>query len=95
MICSKSSFLYPLNVWVDANCFFTMGKAMFNGKVLYLDLFDQKGPLLFFIYGLASLISYKTFLGVFILEVISFTIFLYYAYKLIRMYLKEDISKLM
>ena len=95
MICSKSSFLYPLNVWVDANCFFTMGKAMFNGKVLYLDLFDQKGPLLFFIYGIASLISYKTFLGVFILEVISFTIFLYYAYKLIRMYLKEDISKLM
>ena len=95
MICSKSSFLYSLNVWADANCFFTMGKAMFNGKILYLDLFDQKGPLLFFYYALASLISYKTFIGVFIIEIVSFAVFLYYAYKTLKLYLKEDISILM
>ena len=28
ILCSKSSFLYPLNDWVDANCFFTVGKSM-------------------------------------------------------------------
>jgi hypothetical protein len=89
MICSKSSFLYPFNDWVDANCFFTMGKSLFKGKILYVSLFDQKGPLLFFFYGIASLISYRTFIGVFILEVISFTIFLYFAYKVLRMYLND------
>ena len=95
MICSKSSFLYPLNVWADANCFFTVGKGMFKGKVLYASLFDQKGPFLFFIYGIASLISYKSFLGVFVLEVISFTLFLYFAYKTLRLYLNENVSLVM
>ena len=95
MICTKSSFLYPLNDWADANCFFTMGKGMFKGKILYASLFDQKGPLLFFIYGIASLISYKSFIGVFVLEVISFTIFLYFAYKIFRFYLNKNVSLLM
>lgn len=90
MVCSKSSFLYPFNDWVDANCFFTMGKGLFQGKILYVDLFDQKGPLLFLYYGIASLISYRDFLGVFFIEVFSFTAFLYYAYQLMRLYLKKD-----
>ena len=69
LICTKSSPLYPFNDWVDSNAFFTMGKGMINGKVLYRDLFEQKGPLLYFIHGLSYLISNKTFLGVFIFEV--------------------------
>ena len=38
-ICSKSSILYPMNDWVDANCFFTMGKALKNGKILYNEIY--------------------------------------------------------
>ena len=44
LICSKNSPLYPYNDWVDGNAFFTMGKGMFNGKVPYKDLFEQKKP---------------------------------------------------
>ena len=40
-ICSKSSPLYPMNDWVDANCFFTVGRSMLSGKVLYRDIFEQ------------------------------------------------------
>ncbi|MFQ9073882.1 MAG: hypothetical protein ACLR43_15090 [Faecalibacillus faecis] len=47
---------------------------MFNGKVPYKDLFEQKGPLLYLIYGIGYLISHDTFLGVYLLEVISYTI---------------------
>ena len=50
-ICSKSSFLYPMNDWVDTQCFFTVGKAMVNGKVLYADIYEQKGPLLYFLFS--------------------------------------------
>lgn len=91
MIGTKSSFLYPFNEWMDANCFFTIGKGMLSGKVPYLDLFDQKGPLLFFYHMIAALFSYTSFLGVFIIEVISFSFFLYYFYQTCHLYVKRTI----
>ena len=75
-VCSKSSPLYPMNNWNDANSFFTMGKGMANGLIIYQDLFEQKGPLLYLLHAIAYLISNQTFLGIFIFEVISFSIFL-------------------
>ncbi len=87
LICTKSSPLYPFNDWVDSNAFFTMGKGMMNGRVLYRDLFEQKGPYLYLVHGLAYLISNKTFLGVYIFEALSFSVFLFYTHKLISIYL--------
>lgn len=78
-ICSKNSFLYPLNDWVDVNCFFTVGRGIRHGLVPYLDLYDQKGPLLYFVYALAALISENSFLGVFLIEVILYALFLFYS----------------
>lgn len=91
-ILTKSSPLYKINDWYDAQCFFTVGKSMMNGIVPYVDLFEQKGPLLFFIYGIASLFSIKSFIGVFILEVISYTVFLYYITKIIEMFIDKKYS---
>ena len=76
-VCSKSSFLYPMNDWVDVNCFFTVGRGILHGLVPYRDLYDQKGPLVYFLYALASLISEKSFLGVYLLEGLFFACFLY------------------
>jgi len=87
LIATKSSPLYPFNDWVDTNASFTMGKAMMNGRVLYRDIFDQRGPLLYFLFGLAYLISKTSFLGVFIFEVLSFSVFLFFSYKLLILYL--------
>lgn len=89
VICTRSSFLYPLNDWVDSNCFFTVGKGMFNGQVVYRDLYEQKGILLYFLHGLCWLISHDSFLGVFFLEVIAGTFFLYYSYLIMRLYCKR------
>lgn len=76
LLCSKSSPLFVLNDWMDANIFFTMGKSMFSGKVLYRDVFDHKGPVLYFIYGIGWLLDHTGFTGVFLLEVASFAAFL-------------------
>jgi len=92
LICTKSSPLYPFNDWMDANAFFTMGKGMMNGRVLYRDLFEQKGAYLYFVHGLAYLISNKTFFGVYIFEVISFAVFLFYSHRLITLFLSEKYS---
>lgn len=88
-ICSKNSFLYPFNNWDDPNSFFTMGKGMANGCILYKDLFEQKGPLLYAIHAIAYIISNRTFIGVFLFEIISFTIFLYYVSKIISLYARK------
>jgi len=84
---TKSSPLYPFNDWVDANISFTMGKAMMNGRVLYRDIFDHKGPLYYTLYGVGYLISNTTFSGIFTLEVISFTVFLFFCFKSVSLFL--------
>ena len=93
LICTKSSFLYPINDWNDSNCFFTVGKGMMQGKVPYRDLFEQKGPLLYFIHGLASLISFDSFLGVFFFEILSFGIFLWFSYRIIFLLNKKTVKR--
>lgn len=92
LITSRNSPLYAFNDWVDANAFFTVGKAIFNNVIPYKDLFEQKGFLLYLLYGIGYLIDNKGFLGVFILEVISFSIFLFYNHKIIKIYLEEKYS---
>ncbi len=85
-VCTKSSFLYPFNDWVDANCFFTVGKALANGKVLYRDIYEQKGPWLYFLHALCYRLFEKTFFGVYLLELLAGTFFLYFTAKILRLY---------
>ncbi len=85
-ICSKCSPLYPFNDWCDSNCFFTVGKSMFKGLVPYRDLYEQKGPLIYYIHGFASLISYKTFIGMYFFEIIGAFFFLLFSYKTLELY---------
>ena len=85
-VCSKCSVLYPLNDWDDANCFFTVGKAMMNGKVLYRDIFEQKGPVLYMLHGIAWEISHTTFIGIYFLEIICCFVFLYFSYRTMKLF---------
>lgn len=90
MLASRSSFLYPCNDWCDANSYFSVGKALFNGKMPYRDVFDQKGMYLYFLYGLAYLVSHTTFAGVFILEVILAAFDLFGICRILKLYVKES-----
>ena len=56
-VCSKSSFLYPFNDWVDVNCFFTVGRGILHGLTPYRDLYEQKGPLTYLLFALAAAVS--------------------------------------
>jgi hypothetical protein len=89
-ICSKNSPLYPFNNWVDENAFFTVAKAWYHGIIPYRDIFEQKGPLLYLIFIIGYLLSNHSFFGVFILELISFTVCLIYVSKIIKLFLKEE-----
>ena len=88
-ICSRSSFFYPCNNWDDANSYFSMGKFMMNGGIIYRDLYDQKGPFLYLLYGIAYLISRDTFFGVYLLEIVAAAFFLMAGYRIFCLYAKE------
>lgn len=90
LFATRSSFLYPCNNWNDANSYFSVGKAIFNGKLPYRDVFDQKGMYLYFFYGLAYLISNTTFAGVFILEIVLAAFDLFGILKILMLYVKQS-----
>ena len=73
LFASQCSPLYPINVWGDANCLLTVGRVMRHGGVVYRDIYEQKGPLLYLIHMLAAYISDTSFLGVYVMEVIALT----------------------
>lgn len=89
LLFSKNSFLYPINNGPDINMFYTMGKGIANGLVCYRDIFDQKGPFWYFVYSLAYLIDKDGFLGVFLIEIISFSVFLFFVYRMMKLYKVE------
>lgn len=83
---STCSPLYPFNPWDDANCFFTLGRGIKHGLVPYRDLYEQKGPLLYFIYTLVAFISEKSFIGAWIIECLTASLFAIYSWKIIKLF---------
>lgn len=90
-LCSKCSPIYPFNDWLDINCFFTVGKATVKGQVMYKDIFEQKGPILYFIYSLSYLISNTTFFGTYLLEILFCFLFLLSSYKTMLLFTNSKV----
>lgn len=80
-ICFKSSLLYPFNDWDDSNMYLSMGRIIAGGGTPYVDIYDHKGPLTFFLYGFIYLLPGDHFTGLYIVELISAFCFLYISYK--------------
>jgi len=92
MIYTSSSPLYVTNPWVDSNSFMTMGRGIWHGLVPYRDLFEQKGPILYFMHTLGYLMSPGQFWGVYVLQSLAMTINTVYFYKTARLFLDERIA---
>ena len=84
--CTKSSPAYPVNDWSDANIYLTIGRGMTHGKVVYRDLYDHKGPLLYALHAACALVSGTDFLGVFVMEGLLLAWFLHSAWRILRLW---------
>ena len=60
--------------------------------VPYVDFTDSKGPLLWLIYGIGYLISHHSYVGVFWISVLFYTVTLFGAYKLCRLFVDKDVA---
>ena len=66
-----SPYTTPLNRYYgyDSAFFLLIGKGIRHGMLPYLDLYDQKGPMIFYINALGYLLT-DSRLGVFLLQVV-------------------------
>ena len=64
--CAYTSPLYPHYSNSDSSIFVLIGKGITEGKLCYVDLFDHKGPVLFFLEALGWKIGGRT--GIWLLE---------------------------
>lgn len=88
---SGSSPAYFINTWVDTNANMTVGKSIRYGIVPYKDLFEQRGPWLYFINAFCSLFSaYNPFFGVYLYEVMCGGVFLFFCWKTLKIFSKES-----
>ena len=87
---SKSSPIYPMNDWPDVDCYHTMAKSMLDGKIMYRDAFDHKGPYLYFIFAAACILSKHSFLGLCLIEIIALALSLYIIRKLLKLTVKNE-----
>ena len=86
-ICSMCSFLYPLNPWVDVNCFVTVGQGILEGKLPYRDLMEQKGPLLYVLHALAVAIAPGRYWGIWLMETLLLAGALFVLWRTLRLYM--------
>lgn len=87
-ICSNNSFLYAFNDNQDINWYITMGNGLLEGKIPYRDLFEHKGPIVYFIFSIFCLFG-NPYRVAWIVEIICFTMFLFFSFKLMTKFINE------
>lgn len=87
-----SSPLYNHSIYIGDACIYqNIAKEMLNGRVLYRDIFDIKGPFIFFIYMVHFLFPSLN-IGAYIIEAILYSSIFYLHYKTIRLKNNELVS---
>jgi hypothetical protein len=77
----------------DSSIFQIIGSAIKNGFIPYKDIFDHKGPLLFFIQYLGKLISDER-VGIWLIQALFLFFTLIFIYKIAKLFLEDKIALL-
>lgn len=75
--------LLPFSIEGDSATFQTIGKYWAQGKMPYIDLWDHKGPIIFFINALGYWMT-DSKIGVCLIQIIALIITEFFAYKIFR-----------
>lgn len=78
---------------IDSSVFQVMGKGMIENKIIYKNLFDHKGPIVYIINAIAFIINNKY--GLFIMELIIAYIGTIFVHKTAKIMLSKKISIIM
>lgn len=81
LLCSCFSPMFSLVLSTDSSCFYMQGHAWANGLVPYVDFIDVKGPLLFFLFKIASILTPDSTVGAYLLYSFADATCLYFSYR--------------
>lgn len=73
----------------DSSMFTYFGYAMDNGKMMYTEIFDHKGPIIFIFNYIGILFSTTNFTGIYIIEFLSLFLFFLFTYKLSKLWIPD------
>ncbi len=90
--CNMVSFLYPTNPWCSPSCYHTVGKALWSGKMPYLDLYEHKGPLIYLLHSIATLFSYRSYIGMYFMLIPFAFYFFYYSRKTLVLFTNRPLE---
>lgn len=82
-----TSPLFPEYIDYDSGIFMMVGKAIISGKQLYVDVFDHKGPILFWIEALGMLFDRY---GLFVIQTVFLTIDLVLCRKISTFFIEDE-----
>ena len=90
LLCLGASPLWLGKQSADSSVFMVMGKGLLDGKVIYKDIFDHKGPIIYIINALGMLINNKY--GVCFIEIIFIFISVVFIYKSAKLFFSSPFS---
>ncbi len=94
-------FVLALCPWSDAlpetdsAVYLYMGQALQNGKVIYQDVFDHKGLILYLINAFGIMISGGSFTGVWVLEMVNAFVTALLAFKVVKLVTNKKTAQYM
>lgn len=88
-----NSPLHTFNSHCDYQWFMTMGRGIVAGKVPYRDLFEQKGPIIYLVFAVASLFPHPQ-IAVWCIEILCISLFLFFCYRIARKFLSPWLALL-
>lgn len=93
MITVFSVYTTPISPYYgnDSAFFLLMGKGVTQGKIPYLDLYDQKGPMIFYVNALGYLLTGDRY-GIFLMQIVNLTAACLIVYRLARFWLRSGAS---
>lgn len=89
---TQCSPFYARNPWDDVSIYYSIGRGITQGYVPYRDMFDHKGPVVFFLFALGHLLVPDSFYGVYLLESLCFSGLLSITYKICRLYFEKGMA---
>ncbi|SDY34988.1 hypothetical protein SAMN02910264_02031 [Ruminococcaceae bacterium YAD3003] len=89
---SSASPLIAENWECDANCIYTAAQGMVHGKLIYRDLIELKGILMYVIFAAGALITPYSFTGLWILEIVFCYLFMVISAKIQLLFVEKKSS---
>lgn len=83
-----TSPLFPKNLGYDSAIFTLLGEGILRGKMLYTDLFDHKGPVIFYIDALGRYLGGQY--GIFLMQCVLGLVGLWFSYQAGRLLRGKD-----